>query len=686
MKRLAQVIVGGRTVILCVFAALAAASALLAPRVAVNYRLADYLPPGAVSAQGYALSSQAFGDQGQVRVMAERLSVPEAMELKRRMEAVDGVASVLWLDDFVDIYTPRELWDHSAARLYYRFDAALFELTLHTSDDDPETARSINALRGMAGQDAAFSGSAVAAQELRETTSNEISRIVWVLIPILLIVLLIATSSWAEPLILLAAMGVAILVNMGTNALLPGVSYITQSMIFALQMAVSIDYAIFLFHRYSEARSEGRHNAPEAMRLALERAMPSLTACSATMVAGFLALCFMRFGLGADMGIVFAKGVAISFLTVLLLLPALIILCEPLIGKTQHGSFLPSFLNLGRFILELKWLLPAVLVLAVPAALVVYSMPFLYAESAVTGDLDTRIGRDTIRIEAIFGPYNPVAVLIPPGYPQAEAALTRELAALPWVNAVHGVAALSPRDVPRAFLPGTLLSRFETPETARLVVLLGTPAEGPDALAALDAIQNAAARHFGENFHLTGSTVAAADMRVAARRDTFVLTVAAVAAVWLILLLAFRSLTLPFLLVAAIQLAVWIGLSFPYFTGTPVSYLGYVIASCILLGATIDYAILFTHQYEDQRRRIAPNLAIPRAVASSARPILASAAILSLTGFTVGFFSSAAAVSQIGALIGRGAPLSALMALFVLPQMLKVCDKAIRRTTMKRHG
>jgi hypothetical protein len=684
MKKLAQGIVRHRAVILIVFAVLAAASALLAPHVRVNYQLAGYLPPGAMSARGLKADSDAFGSGGKVRVLADELSVFEALDLKRRMAAVEGVAGILWLDDVMDISIPRELWDPSIVRQHYIEGAALFEITLAVDGHDPQAEEIIRELRAICGEGAAFSGSAVAAQELRETTPEEIGRIILFLVPILLIVLLIATHSWVEPLLLLAAMGTAILINMGTNILLPGVSYITQRMIFALQMAVSIDYAIFLFHRFSEARTEGRP-AAEAMQFALERAIPSLVSCAATMIAGFLALCFMQSGLGADMGIVFAKGVVLSFLTVLLLLPALILVCEPLIHKTQHRPFLPSFLTMGRFILKLRWLLPVVAVLAIPAVFAVYNMPFIYAESAVAEGQDTRIGRDTARIESAFGRYNPVVVLIPPGNLHAEIALTRELTALPYVRAVQGLAALSPPDVPRAFLPETLRARFESPDTARLIVLLDTPAEGSDAFAALDAVYGVVSRHYGGDVTMAGSTVAAADMRDAARRDTRVLTAIAVAAVWLILLLAFRSLTLPFLLVAAIQFAVWIGMSAPYFAGTPASYLGYIVVSCVQLGATIDYAILFTHQYEEQRRRILPDLAIPRAIAASARPILTSAAILSLTGFTLRFLSSTATITQIGALIGRGALLSAFMVLFVLPQMLAVCDKAIRKTTLRRN-
>lgn len=654
---------------------------MLWPLVSVNYNLSAYLPESSQTRQAMAVIDEEFGLSGAAQVMVEDVSFQEAVALKEQIAKVKGVKSVIFADDMIDAYQPLEQADPALLEQYYKEDAALFQVEFLQDDYSLETEAALDGIRAIVGEGASFSGSSVNAVAMRDATVNELATISLFLMPIFIGILILSSSSWLEPLLYLAVIGVSVLINMGTNLALGDISFITQMTAALLQLAISMDYSLFLLHRFRECRGQGLEPA-KAMHMALRESRSSLFASCLTTVAGFVALMFMQYGIGADMGLVLGKGIVISLLCVLFLLPPLALVCVKGLDRTAHRSFLPRFEKLGRGILKARWpILALALLVAIPAFLGQGANRFVYGETSLLVSEGTQIAQEQEKIAQRFGTYNPLVVLVEKGDRGKENQLAQALVAREDVRQVQSLATSVGVGIPDEMLPAGVLEQFEGPHYARMVVMLDLPQESEETYAAVEQIKGTLQSYYPDGYVVLGQPTSITEIKALVESDYTIVNAVAIGIVALIILFTFRSLLLPVLLVFVIQLSIWINMCIPYFQGAAISFIGYMIVSAIQLGATIDYAILLTNRYLDFRRIQDKRAAAVSAVAASAGTILTSAGILCAVGLTEGFVSSIPGVSDLGMLIGRGAALSGILVMALLPQLLVLFDKAIGKTT-----
>ncbi|MDR1158204.1 MAG: MMPL family transporter [Oscillospiraceae bacterium] len=677
MEYISKFVPDHKRLVTALFVAPALVCAFLFLGVNVNFNIAEYLPQDAASTKALSVMETEFVQAvPNARVMLRDISVREALIYKQRLGEIEGVSDVTWLDDVVDIRQPLEMADRATVENYYKDGHALISFTIHRGGETAATT----AIYDLVGERGALTGDAVGRAEMQRLTGSETMHAIIILLPIILIILLLTTRSWLEPLLFLGAIGISIVINMGTNIVFGEVSFITNAVSPILQLAVSLDYAIFLLHSFDAFRRE-TDDVHAAMRMAMKRALPAIAASAATTLFGFLALIFMRFRIGSDLGVNLAKGIVLSFLSVMIFLPALTLCCHKLLDKTKHRPFLPSHRDPGQLLPKLR--IPALILVAlliVPGFLAQRRGDFTYGFGGL-GE-HSRNGRDNATVDEAFGRFNPIVLLVPRGDVAREKLLDETCSALPHVTSVVSYATAVGAEIPEAFLDPAVTSRFYSQHYSRLILYTDTPEEGDTAFAAVENIRDAARAYYGDDFHMLGQSVSLYDMKSIITQDNNMVNAVAVAAIFLVLLLTFRSLSLPFLLLLTIESAVWFNLAVPYFTGTPLCYIGYLVISTVQLGATVDYAILFSDHYVFHRKRLPKQAALKRTLGETFRSILLSGTILSLAGFTLWFSSSNPIVSDLGLLLGRGALLSMAMVFLFLPALLTLFDKFIERTTL----
>jgi len=677
MERLAGFVVEKRAGFLAMFAILSVLSLFSLGEVRVNYDHTKYLPQDMPTSRGLALAGAEFGLQGMAQVMAEGLTIPEALQLKAEIRKIPGVGNVLWLDDFVDVTVPLSFFQSQLVERHYKNQNALFQVVFAEADHSQLTNAAVQELEKLDGGSLFMRGPALDASPMRRTATSEVFAITLLVIPIFFSILLLSTNAWIEPVLFVIAIGVSILINMGTNIFLGEISYITQVSSGLLQFAVTMDYAIFLLHRFGEERRSRDMDPKRAMVSALTHAFPAIAASSLTTVAGFVALMFMRYGIGLDMGVVLAKGVVLSFFSVMTLLPALVIFFEKTIERTHHRSFMPDLRRAAGGILRFGLVLPVVGLLLPVAFLAQGANDFLYGGGAVAGQA---VARETAAIYDAFGDFNPLVLMVPTGNVQQEARLAEQLEKLEGVG-VESLFTFAHVAVPRGSLPARLVERYQGDRYSRMILHLDAAAESPQAFAALAQVREVASIHYPGRYHLVGSTPAIAEIREVVERDFVTINYLAILAVGLIVLVTFRSLAIPVMLVLVIQAAIWLNMAIPYFTGSPLIFIGYMIVSAVQLGATIDYAILLAGRYLARRRNTGRRDAAVAAICDAGSSIITSAAIMSAAGFTLGYMSSIPGIAALGMLIGRGALLSCVLVLTFLPHLLVAGDGLIRFTT-----
>ncbi len=671
-----------RKIIFITFITLALISGLLMLGVSINYNMVDYLPQDTRSTEALSIMDGEFNeDLPNARLMLQEVSLQETLEFKEEIRRIPGIVSVEWLDDVLGkdilLNTPLELLDSSIIENYYLENTALLDLTIERGME----STAVNALRERLDESDAVAGQAVNTAASQDMAVSEVLNALLILLPIILIILILSTASWIEPLLYLITIGIAVLINMGTNIFFGEISFVTQTVSPILQLAVSLDYAIFLMHSFNEHR---KLNEPrEAMVLALKNVLPTVAASAGTTIVGFSALIFMRFGIGADLGINLVKGVSLSFLSVMLFLPALTLISFKVLDRTKHKNFIPSFHKIGKGIVRIRVLfLILAVIIVLPSTLARSEITFLYGTGEVAED--TEAGQDQEKINQVFGKTNPVVLLVPKDEPGKEAEFTEELESIPQVgNAVSYVTAVG-SEIPREFAPQDVVDQFYSENYTRIIVYLDTPAEGEQTFELIEKITSTAEESYDE-IYLAGESASLYDIKNVVEADTRVVNLVAIAGIFIVLLLTFRSLTIPIFLILAIESAIGINLSFAYFTGSALSYIGYLIISTIQLGATVDYAILITRNYLTDRQMLSKRDAMRKTLSENIVAILVSAGILSISGFILAATSSNSMISELGTLLGRGTVLSFIMVVFVLPALFILFDRVVAKTTMN-HG
>ncbi|MCL1873850.1 MAG: MMPL family transporter [Clostridiales bacterium] len=674
MDRLADAIIRHRKAVIIIFMAAAVICALLFTKLVINYDMAEYLPPDAQSTKALQLLNREFDKalpNAQVEVWD--LSLMEALEFKRELAGLPHISDVLWLDDLFDLLQPLEIADQDTHESYYRDGTAYYQATVIKGNEK----EGIREIRNLLKEKGTVTGEAAEIEFVQAAAGREVANAMFILLPLILLILLLSTTSWLEPLLFLAAIGMSVVINMGTNALFGSVSFLTNAVTPILQLAVSLDYAIFLLHSFAKHRQAGA-GVDIAMREAVKESFSSVAASATTTLFGFMALLFMQFGLGADLGLSLAKGIAFSFISVMIFLPALTICVHKTLEKTRHREIMPTFSNIHNILRRIS--IPAVLVVAViivPCFLGQSQTDFLYGYQAAFNEMT---GKDTAAAESRP---TPLVLLVPKGDIVKEELLSKDLLALPYISSVISYAKTVGPGIPAGFLDSSITEQFYSEHFARLVVYTDTPQEGETAFAAVEEISMAAEKYYPGEVYSVGQSANLYDIRTVVQNDNKTTNLIAIIAIFLVLLLTFRSALLPFFLLVTIETAIWINLSVPYFTNTSINYIGYLVLNTVQLGATVDYAILLTVTYMRSRRSLPKKEAIHQALGRSFRAILVSATIMAMAGFTLAGTSSNPLIADIGKLLGRGTLLSMIMVLVFLPAMLTIFDKAIGKTTYK---
>lgn len=678
MDHYTSFVVKHKKTIIFLFVIAAAICAFLSTMVEVDYKFADYLPDDAQSTKAIDIMNEEYDQEvPNVRVMIKNVSIAKALDYKEKIEAIDGVQEVNWLDDATNIYQPLEMMDQDTVNDWYKNKNALYQITMDESNGY-ETAMKI---RKVIGNDNYMSGEGITNSLTSRTTANEIQKIVMIVVPIVFIILLLTTNSWFEPVLFMATIGIAIMINRGTNLMFGTISFVTNAAGSILQLAVSMDYGIFLLHRFSENRQAGEE-AQTAMINAVKQSVGSVMSSGLTTVTGFAALILMRFKIGPDMGWVMVKAIILSLFAVLCLLPALTLIFYPLIDKTEHRSFLPKFRLLSKVVLDWK---PVMIVLFVifmiPSYFGQQKNSFLYGGSKVYQTNATEIGRDMNAIEKEYGVSNQLVLMVPKGDMEKEIELNQQLKEIDGVTSVVSYINSVGEAIPKDFVPKEQLSKLYSKNYSRYVVTVSTEEGNENWQEITSKVENAGKKYYGDKSLMAGNLASTQDLKTTITQDMTRVNILSIAFVFTILLFNFKSMILPVILTLVIEASIWINLTVPYFAGSDLYYIGYLIISSVQLGAPIDYGILFTDRYREYRKQMGKKRAAMKTIQSCTMSILTSASILTVAGIVLGTVSTNGVLSQLGILIGRGAVISFILVIFVLPGLLMIFDKPIEKLT-----
>ena len=680
LKKMAHFIVQRGRIIEKFFIAMTILCAVCYPFVGVNYDLSKYLPDFAPTKQALDVMEQEFGYPGMARIMVKDVTLPEARTIRQRISRVDGVDLVVGPDLAANVYSTDAFIKNSLTDRFYKDGNAVYQIIFEDGDSDASTHKAINEIYGIVGKDrGCFAGSAVSSKERQESITREIAMAIGMAVVIIWLILTLTTTSWFEPFLFILVMAVAIVLNMGSNIMFGRISFFTFSTAAILQLAVSMDYSIFLLHTYTAIKQSGVDSRP-AMEAAIEKSCSSILASGATTIVGFLVIALMKFTIGRDVGFVLTKGIVCSLVTVLFLMPTLILRFDKKIEKTAHRFFLPPLDGLGKLMYRIRIpVLAAAAFCAVPCYFGQSMNYFYYGDDALGSGPGTRVYEDSRAIEDVFGKSNVIIAMVPNGNVIKERRLTDELKDQEFIDYALSMAGTLPQGIPESFLPESVTKQLRTDSYARILISMETREESSYSFQCSEKLTEIVKNYYPEDSYVIGMTPTTIDIRDILTDDYNRVSIISLAGVALVVMLTFHSVMVPVLVIIPIEVAIYLNMTIPYIIGDSMVYIGYIIVSCLQLGATIDYSILMTINYMEFRETMGSREAAVTAIAKSAISILTSGGILTVVGYLLYFTSSIQAISQVGRLVGRGALLSMILVLSLLPALLAAFDKPIRR-------
>jgi len=673
LKKMAHFIVQRGRIIEKFFIAMTILCAVCYPFVGVNYDLSKYLPDFAPTKQALDVMEQEFGYPGMARIMVKDVTLPEARTIRQRISRVDGVDLVVGPDLAANVYSTDAFIKNSLTDRFYKDGNAVYQIIFEDGDSDASTHKAINEIYGIVGKDrGCFAGSAVSSKERQESITREIAMAIGMAVVIIWLILTLTTTSWFEPFLFILVMAVAIVLNMGSNIMFGRISFFTFSTAAILQLAVSMDYSIFLLHTYTAIKQSGVDSRP-AMEAAIEKSCSSILASGATTIVGFLVIALMKFTIGRDVGFVLTKGIVCSLVTVLFRF-------DKKIEKTAHRSFLPPLDGLGKLMYRIRIpVLAAAAFCAVPCYFGQSMNYFYYGDDALGSGPGTRVYEDSRAIEDVFGKSNVIIAMVPNGNVIKERRLTEELEDQEFIDYALSMAGTLPQGIPESFLPETVTKQLRTGSYARILISMENREESSYSFQCSEKLTEIVKKYYPEDSYVIGMTPTTMDIRDILTDDYNRVSIISLAGVALVVMLTFHSVMVPVLVIIPIEVAIYLNMTIPYIIGDSMVYIGYIIVSCLQLGATIDYSILMTNNYMEFRETMGSREAAVTAIAKSAISILTSGGILTVVGYLLYFTSSIQAISQVGRLVGRGALLSMILVLSLLPALLAAFDKPIRR-------
>ena len=675
MEKIYRKILEHQRLVIVLFAISSLASIFFVAQVKVNYDMNDYLPTDSPSTQAISLMEEEFeGGVPNARVMIENLSVAEALKYKEKIQKIEGVIDVLWLDDTVNITEPLEVQDEKSIESYYKENNALYTVTI----DEDKGIEAVDSLMEVIGEDGYLEGTAVNTAIAAESTVKEISKIVMFTIPIVFIILLITTNSWFEPIVLLLTIGVSILLNAGSNIIFGTISFVTSGAGNILLLAVSLDYSVFLLHRFEENRDLGLI-PKEAIIQALKQSIASVLSSGLTTGISFAALILMRFKIGPDLGISLAKGIVLSLITVFVLLPVLVLKTYKILEKTRHKALLPEFKKFGRIVSKVMVALVIIFsIVIVPSFLAQTKNSYYYGAEHIFG-LDTKLGQDREKIDEKFGQSNTMVLMVANDDRTKQIEMSTKLQEIPELRDIISFVDTVGAEIPPAYLEKDILNRLESKNYSRMVLTVNTEYEGERSFKIIEEISDTAEDYYPKSYYLAGESASTYDLMDTITEDNLRVNLISIGAVFLVLALTFRSIIIPFILVLSIETAVWINLSIPYFNDTTLFYFSYLIVGAIHLGATVDYAILMTSRYLENREKLEKKEAVRETISNVTVSVLTSGSAIVVVGSLLGYITTHGILMQLGSLLARGAVFSMLIVFFVLPGLLYIFDKPIQK-------
>ena len=668
-------------------AVLAAAVLLLIPSVFgaagtyINYDILTYLPPELDSMVGEGYLEDDFNMASTSMITVENMSTADTLALKSELEAVAGVKSVLWTSDILDVTTPKEMLPADIQKFFYSENGAtLLLVQFENPSAHAVTMQAQRTIKDILRKDCFIGGMSAILEDTKSLVNQEMPVYILCAVGACLVVLFLSMKETVVPLIFMLGMVFPIVYNFGTNIFLGQISYITEALATVLQLGVTMDFSIFLLHRFEEEK-RSCPDEDEAMVRAVQKTFSSILASSLTTIAGFLAMCTMRLTLGRDIGRVMAKGVLLGVVSTVTILPALILTFRRSIARHTHRTFIPKLRRTSRFVVRRYIPILAVFVLCfIPFSVAQAKTPVYYTLfDSLPQDLAGIQG--TSRLKEDFGMTTSHFIIVDDGLPARDMeALTDEIEQVDGIRQVLSYEKFLGGGVPREVLPTEV--RQICAGGHEMLLANSSYESGTEAQnAQLDAL-NAIVKRYDPNGVITGEGAMTKDLIEVADVDFRSVSIASIAAVFLIIAISFRSASIPVLLVAAIESAIMINMGIPYFTGTTLPFVANIVIGTIQLGATVDYAILMTTRFrEELNAGRSTKDAVQTAVEQCSQSILTSGLTFFAATFSVSLASRMELISSLCRLISRGALISMLVILLVLPALLILTAPLIRKTT-----
>lgn len=648
----------------------------------VNYDILYYLPDEIETMKGQDILVDQFGTGAYSMFICEGMENKDVAGLKSQIEEVEHVAKVVWYDSFADISIPMEMLPEKIRSAFNSDDSTMMFIIFETTTSADETMDAIEDIRSIAGKQCFLSGMSAIVTDTKNLAESEVA--VYVLIAVILssIVLALTMESYLIPVLFLLSIGMAIIYNMGTNIFKGEISYITKALSAVLQLGVTMDYSIFLWHSYQEKRKVYGDDHKEAMAQAIAATIKSVVGSSITTIAGFIALCFMSFTLGMDLGVVMTKGVVFGVLCCVTVLPSMIMIFDKPLEKTKHRQLIPEFSKATDWVVKHHTLFVIVFVLLF--------IPFVYfqANTKVYYNLDSSLPDDLESIQAntkLQEEYEMGAahmILLDKNLPEKRKyQLISDMEDVDGVKRVLGLESIIGPTFPMSMIPDDIKEILESDQYELMLVMNEYPVASDEVNQQIDQL-NTVLKSYDPNGMLVGEAPCTKDLIEITDHDFAVVSAVSILAVFAIIFFVFKSISLPFILVLVIEGAIFINMGIPYLTGTTLPFVASIVIGTIQLGATVDYAILMTSRYEKERGSGKNKKeAIQIAHESSRRPVMVSAFSFFAATFGVGMYSKIDMISSLCLLMARGALISMCAVLLFLPAMFWVFDGVICRTS-----
>ena len=649
----------------------------------INYDMLDYLPADMDTVKGQDELMEDFGKGAFSFIVVEGMPVSEVSALKSRIEQVDHVETVLWYDSISDISVPMELLPDKLYNAFNSGDATMMAVFFDSATSADVTMDAIREIRAAADSRCFVSGMSALVTDLKDLCEAEEPTYVGLAVIFACAAMVLLLDSWLVPFVFLLSIGVAIMFNLGSNLSFGEISYITKALSAVLQLAVTMDYSIFLWHCYNEKR-QTISDSKKVMTAAISDTLVSVIGSSTTTVAGFAALCFMTFTLGRDLGLVMAKGVLLGVICCVTVLPALILLLNKPLQSTRHRPLIPDMTAFSKKMCGIFPVFLLIFLLLIPPSYYGYKK----TNEEVYYDMGQCLPRDiqyVVANEKLSETFNVASthmLLVDPSLPPSEVRqMAKDMEKVPGVKYVLGLESVLSAEVPEELLPEELVSTLKSGRSELLLVNSEYKVASDEVDGQIDSL-NAILKRYDPSGMLIGEAPCMKDMIETTDHDFKVVNAVSIAAIFIIIAIVEKSISLPFILIAVIELAIFINLGLPHYLGQSLPFIAPICISTIQLGATVDYAILMTTRYKAERRTKSSKESAAAALAVSLPSIIVSGCGLFAATFGVAVYSDMDIISSMCMLMARGAIISVLMVAFILPAMLILCDKVIIATTL----